>query len=123
VDIPAHTMLISKVTKGGKVKYVFYDPNYGLAYFDKYKDMCAFFKKKLEDDYQAENYTTFSHLDYSRLPDVKILGKDLNEIISDTEQPDSGSKQLNAPASGHVQPPSAPASSIARTGVADQPHT
>lgn len=123
VDIPAHTMLISKVTKGGKVKYVFYDPNYGLAYFDKYKDMCVFFKKKLEGDYQAENCTTFSHLDYSRLPEVKILGKNLNEIISDTEQPDSGSKQLNAPASGHVQPPSAPASSIARTGVADQPHT
>lgn len=82
VDIPEHTMLLSKVNHEGKVKYVFYDPNYGLAYFDKYKDMLAFFKKKIEAYNTPENSTNFYPLDYSRLPDVKIKGRNLNEIIN-----------------------------------------
>lgn len=82
VDIPEHTMLLSKVNQEGKVKYVFYDPNYGLAYFDKYNDMCAFFKNKIEAYNTPENSTNFYPLDYSRLPDVKIKGRNLNEIIN-----------------------------------------
>nr|WP_241390144.1 glycosyltransferase [Serratia proteamaculans]ANV21616.1 AfpX18 [Serratia proteamaculans]ULG13374.1 hypothetical protein AGR96Xp_00004 [Serratia proteamaculans]ULG17200.1 hypothetical protein 20093p_00114 [Serratia proteamaculans]ULG18088.1 hypothetical protein LCp1_00114 [Serratia proteamaculans]ULG19573.1 hypothetical protein Sprot5p_00082 [Serratia proteamaculans] len=82
VDIPEHTMLLSKVNQEGKVKYVFYDPNYGLAYFDKYKDLSAFFKKKLEAYDTPENSTNLYQLDYSHLPDVKIKGRNLNEIIN-----------------------------------------
>ncbi|OTF70359.1 hypothetical protein BLA29_001889, partial [Euroglyphus maynei] len=95
VDIPGHTMLLSKVNQEGKVKYVFYDPNYGLAYFDKYKDMSDFFKKKLEAYNTPEGSTNFYNLDYSRLPEVKIEGKSLNEIIIGAKQPDTGSKQTN----------------------------
>lgn len=82
VDIPEHTMLLSKLNQEGKVKYVFYDPNYGLAYFDKYKDMCAFFKKKIEAYDTPENSTNFRPLDYSRLLDIKIKGRNLNDIIN-----------------------------------------
>lgn len=81
VDIPKHTMLISKTQMNGKVKYVFYDPNYGLAYFDNYKDMIAFFVKKLADYEIPENAISFRHLDYSRLADVEIKGRNLVEII------------------------------------------
>lgn len=82
VDIPGHTMLISRVNKLGKVKYVFYDPNYGLAYFDKFKEMNAFFEKKLRDYDTTESSTKFYHLDYTRLTEIKIKGKNLNEIIN-----------------------------------------
>jgi len=82
VELPEHTMLLSRVNQEGKVKYVFYDPNYGLAYFDKYKDMSAFFKKKLEAYNVPEDSTYFYLLDYAPLPDVKIKGRNLNEIIN-----------------------------------------
>ncbi|MEL5414975.1 hypothetical protein PTR35_21850 [Serratia nevei] len=82
VDIPGHTMLLSKVNQEGKIKYVFYDPNYGLAYFYKYKDMSAFFKKKLEAYNVPENSINFYPLEYSILPGVKIKGRNLDEIIN-----------------------------------------
>ncbi len=82
VDLPEHTMLLSRVNQEGKVKYVFYDPNYGLAYFDKYNDMGAFFKKKHEAYNVPENSTHFYLLEYSSLPRVKIKGRNLNEIIN-----------------------------------------
>jgi len=82
VGIPGHTMLLSKVNQEGKVKYVFYDPNYGLAYFDKYKDMSAFFKKELEAYNVPENSINFYLLEYSILPGVKIKGRNLDEIIN-----------------------------------------
>lgn len=95
VDIPGHTMLISRVNKEGKVKYVFYDPNYGLAYFAKYKDMCAFFKKKIRVYNMPEHSVNFCHLDYSRLPDVKINGKNLDEIIDDEIPPLYNQEHVN----------------------------
>ena len=82
IDIPEHTMLLSKVSQEGKVKYVFYDPNYGLAYFDKYNDMSDFFKKKLEEYKNPESSTNFYSLDYSRISDVKIKGRTIDEIIN-----------------------------------------
>lgn len=82
VDIPEHTMLISKVNQEGKINYIFYDPNYGIAYFKKYKDMSEFFKNTLESYNTPENATKFYHLDYSQLPEVKIRGKSLDEIIN-----------------------------------------
>lgn len=82
VDIPEHTMLISKVNKEGNVKYVFYDPNYGLAYFDKYTYMIGFLKKKIEDYKTTVVSTKFYHLDYSRLTEIKITGRNLDEIIN-----------------------------------------
>lgn len=82
VDIPGHTVLISKVSKEGKVKYVFYDPNYGLAYFCEYKNMIAFFKNKISEYKKTDNLTKFYHLDYSRLIETKITGKNLDEIIN-----------------------------------------
>ncbi|MGL5389088.1 MAG: hypothetical protein ACRDCA_25010 [Serratia sp. (in: enterobacteria)] len=82
VDIPEHTMLLSRVNQEGKIKYVFYDPNYGLAYFDKYKDMSVFFKNKLEGYNTPWDSTQFYQLDYSILPRVKIKGRNLNEIIN-----------------------------------------
>ncbi|UZX55639.1 hypothetical protein ND446_01530 [Yersinia ruckeri] len=81
VDIPEHTMLISKVNKDGKIKYVFYDPNYGMAYFNKYKEMISFFKKKIKGYDTPKRSTSFRQLDYSHLSDIKIKGKNLNEII------------------------------------------
>lgn len=82
IDIHEHTMLLSKVSQEGKVKYVFYDPNYGLAYFDKYNDMSDFFKKKLEEYKNPESSTNFYSLDYSRISDVKIKGRTIDEIIN-----------------------------------------
>lgn len=95
VDIPRHTMLISRVNQEGKVKYVFYDPNYGLAYFDKYKDMCVFFKRKIIS-YNAPEYSiNFRHLDYSRLLDIKINGRNLDEIIGDEIPPLYNQERIN----------------------------
>jgi hypothetical protein len=82
VNIPEHTMLLSKVNQKGKLKYVFYDPNYGLSYFNKYEYMCDFFKKKIEKYDILEDSTTFYPLDYSRLQEVKIKGRNLDEILN-----------------------------------------
>ncbi|MGX5088816.1 hypothetical protein [Enterobacter sp. UPMP2052] len=95
VDIPEHTMLISRVNQKGKVKYVFYDPNYGLAYFSRYMDMCAFFKKKVRSYNMPESSVTFRYLDYSRLPYVKINGRNLDEIINDEVPPLYNQEQVN----------------------------
>lgn len=81
VDIPGYTMLISKVSKDGKVKYVFYDPNYGLAYFKSYRSMIKFFKKNIKQYNHPESLTHFYQLDYSRVSEVKINGRNLDEII------------------------------------------
>ncbi|UJA57007.1 hypothetical protein [Serratia marcescens] len=83
IDLPEHTMLLSKVNQEGKLKYVFYDPNYGLAYFDSYKDMSDFFKKKLKEYDIPEDSTKLYQLDYSALAEVKIKGRGFNEIIKD----------------------------------------
>jgi len=90
VDIPEHTMLISKVNSEGKVKYVFYDPNYGLAYFDKYKVMIEFFKKNVEAYNKPEDSTNFYHLDYSQILEIKIKGKTIDEIINGDQKPLAG---------------------------------
>lgn len=95
VDIPGHTMLISRANQEGKVKYVFYDPNYGLAYFSRYKDMCAFFKNKIRSYNMPESSFSFCHLDYARLPDVKINGRDLDEIIDDEIPPLYNQERVN----------------------------
>lgn len=87
VDIPGHTMLISRINQEDKIRYVFYDPNYGLAYFAEYKHMCSFFKKKIMAYNMPEYSVNFFHLDYSRLRDVKINGKNLDEIIDDETPP------------------------------------
>ncbi|MFP7609893.1 hypothetical protein [Serratia quinivorans] len=95
VDIPEHTTLISRVNQEGKIKYVFYDPNYGLAYFAKYNDMCAFFKNKIRVYNIPECSVNFCHLDYSRLRDVKIKGKNLDEIIDDEIPPLYNQEHVN----------------------------
>jgi len=81
VDTHDHTMLISKVNKEGGMKYSFYDPNYGLAYFGKYEDMIVFFKEKIQE-YDAKEITAW-RLDYSRLTEIKIAGRNLDDIIND----------------------------------------
>ncbi|WP_236637448.1 glycosyltransferase [Photorhabdus australis] len=82
VDAPAHTMLISKIKDGeNKTKYVFYDPNYGMAYFDKHSDMATFFQKKMQEYDFPDNSVSFHQLDYSNVSDIKISGRNLNEII------------------------------------------
>jgi len=95
VDIPGHTILMSRVNREGKVKYVFYDPNYGLAYFSRYKDMCAFFKKKIRLYDMPESSFSFCHLDYSHLPDVKINERNLDEIIDDEIPPLYNQERVN----------------------------
>lgn len=87
VDIPGHTMSISKMNKDGKVKYVFYDPNYGLAYFKSYRHMVGFFKKKVKDYNLLEEATNFKKLNYSHVSDVKINGRNLDEIIDGETNP------------------------------------
>jgi hypothetical protein len=82
VDIHEHTMLLSKVKQGGKIKYVFYDPNYGLAYFAKYNDMVYFLKINLKKYNEQGGYNELYQLDYSHMQEVKINGKNLNEIIN-----------------------------------------
>ncbi|HID7510366.1 TPA: hypothetical protein ACXHW4_004270 [Enterobacter hormaechei] len=82
VDIFKHAMLMSKVTNEGKSKYVFYDPNYGLAYFESYRDMIDFFKEKLKSYSNPGNLLNIYQLDYSRVLDFKINGKTLDEIIN-----------------------------------------
>ncbi|MDE9518054.1 hypothetical protein KKJ17_09955 [Xenorhabdus bovienii] len=79
VDAKGHTMLISKI-KDGKTKYVFYDPNYGMAYFDKHSDMAEFFQKKMQE-YGFQDTVSFHQLDYSNVLYIKISGRNLNEII------------------------------------------
>ncbi|MFP2423354.1 hypothetical protein ACLEXA_17680 [Pseudescherichia vulneris] len=86
VDFIGHTVLLSKVNEGGKLKYTFYDPNYGLSYFNNYKDMMAFFIKQSMKDYNLDIAVSFHHLDYSNVQDVKIKGMNLSEII-DSEIP------------------------------------
>jgi hypothetical protein len=95
VDIPGHTMMISRVNQVGKVKYVFYDPNYGLAYFNRYRDMSAFFKNKISAYNMPESSINFYHLDYSRLPNVKINGRNLDEIINDEIPPSYKQERVN----------------------------
>ncbi|HAU3143021.1 TPA: hypothetical protein JDD69_004088 [Salmonella enterica] len=82
VDIGQHTILLSKVNKSGKITYVFYDPNYGLAYFENYKDISKFVNKKIKTYKTPENLIIFYQLDYSSLAEVKIKGKNLNEIMN-----------------------------------------
>ncbi|RKS65791.1 glycosyl transferase-like sugar-binding protein [Photorhabdus asymbiotica] len=82
VDAPKHTMLISKIkNRENKIKYVFYDPNYGMAYFDKHSDMAAFFQKKMQQYDFPDDSVSFHPLDYSNVSDIKISGRNLNEII------------------------------------------
>lgn len=77
-----HVVLLSKVNNEGKIQYDFYDPNYGVAYFKKYKDMVAFFKKKIAVYGWQEGAIKLFRLDYSRALDIKVNRKDLNEIIN-----------------------------------------
>lgn len=81
VDFTEHTVLLSKVNVDGKLKYVFYDPNYGLAYFDNYKDMITFFTKQSTSNYALDISANFRHLDYSNIKDTYIKGRNLSEII------------------------------------------
>lgn len=82
VDIPGHTMLISKIIGGrGKAKYVFFDPNYGMAYFDKYSHMLVFFKRKIYSYSEGAETVNFYCLDYSSIALNKVRGQSLDDII------------------------------------------
>lgn len=82
VDIPGHTMLLSKViSELREIRYVFFDPNYGVAYFDKYKHMLTFFKRKIHS-YAVDTETiNFYGLDYSNIHLNKVRGQSLDDII------------------------------------------
>ena len=86
IDILEHTMLLSKVKRNGKVEYIFYDPNYGMAYFKKYTDMINFFKSRLAKDRGLDTPISFCQLDYSRDPEVEIAGKNIDQIVNSEAQ-------------------------------------
>jgi hypothetical protein len=82
VDIPGHTMLLSKVfSERGEIRYVFFDPNYGMAYFDKYKHMLTFFKRKIHSYVTDTETINFYGLDYSNTHLNKVRGQSLDDII------------------------------------------
>lgn len=96
VDIGDHTVLLSKTTDAtGKPDYVFYDPNYGMAHFEKYEDCVSFFKQKMAN---SDFSPTLIKLDFSHVAETKINGKTLIDIMDDTQTtPSSAPVNAQAP--------------------------
>ncbi|MGV3345854.1 hypothetical protein ACGVWS_08925, partial [Enterobacteriaceae bacterium LUAb1] len=82
IDLKEHTLLISKFFNENKVsRYVFYDPNYGLAYFNKFSDMSDFFVSALKKYRDIDAGVNFRYLDYARVADSGFDVKILDQMI------------------------------------------
>ncbi|MGV3347101.1 hypothetical protein ACGVWS_15750, partial [Enterobacteriaceae bacterium LUAb1] len=85
VDLKEHTVLISKFFDENKVsRYVFYDPNYGLAYFNKFSDMSDFFVSALKKYRDIDAGVNFRYLDYARVADSGFDAKILDNMIKNS---------------------------------------
>lgn len=84
VDIPGHSMSMTRIKRNNNASYVFYDPNYGMAYFHNYQDMMHFFKENTIKGYKVAEQNVICHaLDFSKekLEAIKINGKNLSNIV------------------------------------------